>query len=133
MQFTSANGEIAINSTLKVSESATAGGKVSAAGGTSGLTSNKTTGTVTLRSAGGAILVNGGRLTADRGTIDVRNPGAAGLVQLNAALLAADVIKAGALGTDGQCEHQRQPHPHRRPDRANRRPPGCVRQVQQKE
>ena len=121
MQFTSANGEIAINSTLKVSESATAGGKVSAAGGTSGLTSNKTTGTVTLRSAGGAILVNGGRLTADRGTIDVRNPGAAGLVQLNAALLAADVIKAGALGTDGQCEHQRQPHPHRRPDRANRR------------
>ena len=123
MQFTSANGEIAINSTLKVSESATAGGKASAAGGPSGLTSNKTTGTVTLRSAGGAILVNGGRLAADRGIIDVRNPGAAGLVQLNAALLAADVIKAGALGTDGQCEHRRQPHSHRRPDRANRRPP----------
>lgn len=102
MQFTPANGEIAINSTLKVSESATAGGKVSAAGGPSGLTSNKTTGTVTLRSAGGAILVNGGRLTADRGTIDVRNPGAAGLVQLNAALLAADVIKVDPLGTDGQ-------------------------------
>lgn len=126
VRFTSTSGEIAINSTLKVSESATVGGKASAAGGTIGLTSNKTTGTaisisntgellsllnaaavgpggtVTLSSAGGAILVNGGRLTADRGTIDIRNTGAAGLVQLDAAQLAADVVKVGALGTDGQ-------------------------------
>jgi hypothetical protein len=127
VQFNSTGGEITVNSTIKVSESSTAGtrSKASASGGSIALTSGKTTGAaitinntgellallnatapgtggkIQLTSSGGLIHVNGGKLTADRGTIEVVNNGAAGPIQLTNAQLAADVIKVGALGNNG--------------------------------
>jgi len=126
VQFNSANGAIAINSTLTVSDSATAGGKASAAGGSIAIATSKTSGpgitiantgellsllnstapgpggTIQVTSAGATISVNG-KIQADRGTVDVRNNGAAGQIFINStAQLAADVIKVGALGTNGQ-------------------------------
>ncbi len=125
VQFNSTNGLVAINSTLKVSESSTAAGKASAAGGKIALTSGKTTGVaininntgellallnagapgpggrIEVTSAGGDIQING-KVIADRGTVDIRNNGPTGLVQLNAAQIAGDVVKIGALGADGQ-------------------------------
>jgi hypothetical protein len=125
VQFNSANETIAINSTVKVSEHSTATGKASAAGGKIGLNSGKTTGVaininntgellallnaaapgpggrIEVTSAGGDIQING-KVIADRGTVDIRNNGPAGLVQLNAAQIAGDVVKVGALGANGQ-------------------------------
>lgn len=122
----SKSGTVTVNAPIKVSESATVGGKASAAGGSIKVASARTSGVaisinntgellallnaaapgpggkIELSSAGGEIRVNGARLIADRGVIDVCNTGANGLVQLNAAQLAADVVKVGALGTNGQ-------------------------------
>jgi hypothetical protein len=126
VQLNSTGGEVTINAPIKVSESSTAGGKASAAGGSIKVTSGKTTGVaisinntgellallnaaapgpggrIEVTSAGGDIRVNGGKLIADRGVVDVRNNGAAGIVQITAAQLAAGVVKVGALGTNGQ-------------------------------
>ncbi len=57
-------------------------------------------GTIKFTSAGGAINMNG-TAQADRGTIDIRNTGSNGTVALNNAVMAADTIKVGALGTNG--------------------------------
>ena len=128
VDFSSTGGEIAINSAVKVSESSTLTGKASSAGGTIRMRSERTTGAaitinntgellallnatapgaggkIELTSKGGTIHVNGGKLTADRGTIDIHTDAAsaAGNVQLTAAQLAADIVKVGALGTEGQ-------------------------------
>jgi hypothetical protein len=59
-------------------------------------------GTITLTSAGGAIDVNGGTVDADRGTIEMRNNGASGVVNLTDANLSANVLKVGALGSNGE-------------------------------
>ncbi len=59
-------------------------------------------GTIKFSSAGGAVNVNGGTIRADRGTVDVRNNGANGAVNLTNANLNADVVKIGALGAGGQ-------------------------------
>jgi hypothetical protein len=125
VQFNSINELVAINSTVKVSESSSVAGKASAAGGKIALSSGKTTGVaininntgellalldaaapgpggrIEITSAGGDIQING-KVIADRGTVDIRNNGPAGLVQLNAAQIAGDVVKIGALGTNGQ-------------------------------
>jgi hypothetical protein len=58
-------------------------------------------GTIKITSAGGGILVNGANIQADRGLIDIRNNGPAGLIEINNAMANADVIKIGALGTNG--------------------------------
>jgi hypothetical protein len=58
-------------------------------------------GRITFKSSGGDILVNGGTIQADRGTIDIRNNGATGSVALANAALAANTIKVGALGPNG--------------------------------
>jgi quercetin dioxygenase-like cupin family protein len=56
---------------------------------------------ITFKSAGGNIDVNGGTIQADKGTIDIRNNGSSGVVNLNNATLNASTIKAGALGSNG--------------------------------
>jgi hypothetical protein len=125
VDLTSNNGTIAVNSAIEVSSKDSVQRRKSAKGGNIRLTSKKTTGTaikitssgdlkalldaaapgpggtITFISDGGDILVNGGKLTADRGTIDVRNNGGSGLVHLTGASLAADVVKIGALGENG--------------------------------
>ncbi|HYR59519.1 MAG TPA: hypothetical protein VEO95_12850, partial [Chthoniobacteraceae bacterium] len=58
-------------------------------------------GKIQLTSSGGTIHVNGGKITADRGTIEVVNNGAGGIVQLTSAQLAADIVKVRALGDNG--------------------------------
>jgi hypothetical protein len=58
-------------------------------------------GKITFKSSGGDILVDGGTIQADRGTIDIRNNGATGSVTLANAALAANTIKVGALGPNG--------------------------------
>jgi hypothetical protein len=117
---------VTVNAPIKVSESATAGSKASAAGGAIKVASGKTTGVaisinntgellallnaaapgpggkIEVTSAGGDIRINGGKLIANRGVVDVRNTGPSGIVQIDAAQLAADVVKVGALGTNGQ-------------------------------
>lgn len=57
-------------------------------------------GEIKFRAVGGAINV-GGKVRADRGTIDVQNTGRNGAVNLNGATLSADVVKVGALGENG--------------------------------
>ncbi len=59
-------------------------------------------GKITFTSSGGAINVNGGRIQADKGTVDIRNNGAAGAVTLTNANIRGDVVKVGALGANGQ-------------------------------
>ena len=119
-----ANGGVTLNSTLKVSDSVA--GKASRAGGNVHIESRKLSGTaialtssaqiasllsasapgpggaVTFKSAGGDILVSGGKIQADRGTIDMQNVGANGLINLSNATVSADVVKVGALGDNGQ-------------------------------
>ena len=116
------NGTVAVNSTIKVSDSATP--RASNKGGNINVTSNRTTGTaisvsssgqllallnglapgaggtIKLTSAGGDINVNG-TATADRGTVEVTNNGATGVVNLSNATVHGDTVKAGALGNNG--------------------------------
>jgi hypothetical protein len=118
-----ANGTVTVKSTVKVSDSATP--RASKAGGNIKLDSRKTSGTaiavnntgqllsllnsastgnggtITFVSSGGDILVNGGTVKADRGTVDIRNNGA-GNIALTDANIRGDVVKVGALGANGQ-------------------------------
>jgi hypothetical protein len=117
-----ANGSINVNSLVKVSDSAA--GRASNKGGNINLSSNKTTGTainitssgqllallataapgqggtVKVYSAGGDIVVNGGTVKADKGTVDIRNNGA-GNISVKNANINGDVVKIGALGPNG--------------------------------
>ena len=119
-----ANGTIGVGSSVKVSDSTP--GRASSQGGSIRLASRKTTGTaiainnsgqllallssaapgpggtIQFTSAGGDIRVNGGKIQADRGSVDIRNNGPAGLIQFTNATLSGDVVKVGALGANGQ-------------------------------
>jgi hypothetical protein len=57
-------------------------------------------GKITFKSAGGAVNVSG-TVQADRGTIDLENNGLKGPVNLTNSTLSADVVKVGALGSNG--------------------------------
>ncbi|MGB8165900.1 MAG: hypothetical protein WCF18_00305, partial [Chthoniobacteraceae bacterium] len=118
-----AKGTVTVNSTVKVSDSALT--RASKKGGNIAIASSKTSGTaiavnnsgqllallnatatggggkITFTSAGGDILVNGGTVQADRGTVDIRNTGA-GNIALTNATIRGDVVKVGALGANGQ-------------------------------
>lgn len=59
-------------------------------------------GKIEFESEGGAISVVGGKIKADRGTVDIRNKGLAGTVTLTNANIRGDVVKVGALGANGQ-------------------------------
>ncbi len=59
-------------------------------------------GTIKFISAGGDILVDGATVRADRGTVDFRNNGASGVINLSNASLRGDVVKVGTFGRDGQ-------------------------------
>jgi hypothetical protein len=52
-------------------------------------------------SKGGAIDINGAKMVADRGTIEIRNEGDGGRINVNQASLSASTIKIGALGKNG--------------------------------
>ena len=56
---------------------------------------------ITFKSAGGDVDVNGGTIQADKGTIDIRNQGSSGVINLNNATLNASSIKVRALGSNG--------------------------------
>jgi hypothetical protein len=114
-----ANGTIAVNSSIKVSESG--GSAASARGGNITVESRKTSetaisisssaqllsllsgaaagpgGKITITAAGGDVAINGGTIRADRGTVDVRNNGNAGTININNANLNGSVVKAGRL------------------------------------
>lgn len=114
---------ISINSTVKVSDDAA--GRASKQGGNIRVDSRRTAGTaisvtssgqllsllaaaapgpggrVEFVSAGGDILVNGGTVQADKGTVDIRNNGV-GKVDITNASIRGDVVKIGALGANGQ-------------------------------
>ena len=59
-------------------------------------------GTIKFVTSGGDILVTGGKVRADRGTVDIRNNGSAGIVSLNNATLSGDVVKIATFGKDGR-------------------------------
>src|SRR4029078_1318063 len=59
-----------------------------------------TGGKIIFQSAGGNIDVNG-TVDAGNGTVDMRNSGSSGAVNLANAALHGNVIKVGALGNDG--------------------------------
>jgi hypothetical protein len=60
-------------------------------------------GTIKYESAGANIVVNGQTLKADPGgSVDIRHTGPGGTVTLTNATLRGDVVKVGALGTDGR-------------------------------
>jgi FecR protein len=50
---------------------------------------------------GGAIDINGAKMIADRGVIEIRNEGDGGPINVNQASLSASTIKIGALGKNG--------------------------------
>ena len=112
------NDSVTVNSTLKVSDTTSTHhhGEIS-------VTSRKTTGPaitisssaqllallnaassehgkITFKSAGGDVNVSG-TVQADRGTIEMRNDGASGAINLTNATLSANTIKVGALGSNG--------------------------------
>jgi FecR protein len=113
------NDAITVNTTLKVSDvnSGHHDGEIS-------IDSRKTTGTaiaisssaqllallnaasgggghITFRSAGGDVNVDGGTVQADHGTVEIRNDGASGVINLTNATLNASTVKVGALGNNG--------------------------------
>jgi hypothetical protein len=59
-------------------------------------------GAIKFRAVGGAVNVNGAKLQADRGTIDITNSGDKGSVSVQGSTLNASTIKLQALGKDGQ-------------------------------
>lgn len=61
---------------------------------------NVPAGTITFKSSGGAVNVNG-NLRADRGTIDISNSGKSGKIAMTGATMMADTIKVSALGSNG--------------------------------
>lgn len=117
---------ITINSTIKVSESSTAARRASAAGGTIRLNSAKTSGVainvantgellallnaaapgpggrIELKATQGGNIQVSGKIRADRGDIDIQTLGDSGRIILSGAELAANVVKAGAMGANGQ-------------------------------
>jgi len=117
-----AKGKISAQSTVRVSDSAS--GRASRRGGNISLESRRTTGTaievtssaqllsllasaapgpggtIKFTSAGGAINMNG-TARADRGTVDIRNNGNQGVVNLTNATLHGDTVKAGVFGSNG--------------------------------
>lgn len=58
-------------------------------------------GSIRLSSSGGTIQVSDSTLRADRGKIDLRNTGQSGVITLQNATLAANIIKVQAFGRDG--------------------------------
>jgi hypothetical protein len=58
-------------------------------------------GKITFKSAGGDVNVNGGTVQADHGTVEIRNNGASGAINLTNATLNANTVKVGALGNNG--------------------------------
>ena len=119
-----ANGTITVNSAVTVSGST--GARASKNGGNIAIYSKRTSGPainvtnsgqllsllsstspgkggmITFASDGGDIRVTGGTVAADRGTVDIRNYGANGNVQLTNASIRGDTVKIGALGAGGQ-------------------------------
>ena len=117
-------GTVTVRTSVKVSESA--GSTPSSRGGRIEVTSHKKNGTaiaisdsgqllallsaaapgpggrITFQSAGGAINVSGGKLQADRGTIDIKNTGQNGVITLDQATLNGGTVKVRALGKNGQ-------------------------------
>jgi hypothetical protein len=59
-------------------------------------------GLITFESAGGSVSMDGSRVQADRGTIDIKNSGSTGQITLKDTTLNASTVKARALGTNGQ-------------------------------
>ncbi len=118
-----ANGAVTVNSKIETSSN-DGGRRASAKGGKITLTSKATTnsgitvgssaqllallsnaapgpgGTIKFSSSGGDINMSG-TAKADRGTIDIQNSGKLGKVNLTNSTLSADVVKAGALGSNG--------------------------------
>ena len=117
-------GMVAVKSTIKVSDSVAP--NVSQRGGSISIRSQKKNGTaisirssaqllslldgaapgpggeIKFRSAGGAININGAKIQADRGTIDITNSGDSGAISVQNANLSANTIKLQALGKNGQ-------------------------------
>jgi hypothetical protein len=58
-------------------------------------------GKITFQSAGGDIDVNGGTIQADRGQVELRNNGMSGVINLTNAALNGNIVKIGALGSNG--------------------------------
>ena len=123
VNLSSATGTVVVNSSIDVSSAQT--GRRSVSGGSIKLQSGKVTGVaiavgnsgglralldasapglggkVELVSAGGDINV-GGLIQADRGLVDIRNNGVAGVINLqDGHSLRADIVKVGALGNNG--------------------------------
>jgi hypothetical protein len=123
VNLSSATGSVVVNGSIDVSSAQT--GRRSVSGGSVKLQSGKVAGVaiavgnsgslralldasapgpggkVELVSAGGEINV-GGLIQADRGLVDIRNNGVAGVINLqDGHSLRADVVKVGALGNNG--------------------------------
>jgi hypothetical protein len=118
-----AMGHIDVKSTVKVSEST--GTRASRQGGNITLDSRKTSGTaisvtssaqllallshaapgpggtIKLTSAGGEVKVQG-TVRADRGNVELRNNGPSGAIKIENATLHGNVVKAMAMGSNGQ-------------------------------
>ena len=117
-------GAVIVKSTIKVSDSVAP--NASKRGGNISIRSQKKSGTaiairssaqllslldgaaagpggeIKFRSAGGAVNVNGAKIQADRGKIDISNSGDRGVVSVQNATLSANTIKLQALGKNGQ-------------------------------
>ena len=125
-----ASGQVTVDGNVKVSSDdatqngATGSGRESASGGTIDFQSNLTTGTgitvtssgglfsflnanapgpggsITLSTQGADIVVNG-TVEADRGTVDIEQAGDTGQITFSSAAVRGDIVKIGALGTNG--------------------------------
>ena len=59
-------------------------------------------GTITVQATGASSQANvSGTVTANRGAIDIRHTGGSGQINVSGATMLADIIKIGALGTNG--------------------------------
>ncbi|HEX8310652.1 MAG TPA: FecR family protein [Chthoniobacteraceae bacterium] len=59
-------------------------------------------GVIQLTSAGGAIVFDGGKAVAEKGTVELLNHGVKGVISLNNATISGDVVKIGALAANGE-------------------------------
>ncbi|HEX8373026.1 MAG TPA: FecR family protein [Chthoniobacterales bacterium] len=123
----SSTGSVQVNSRIQVASDDATSGRISATGGSINVTSfrnggtgvqisntgellsllnaatpDESTGRINIETLNSNILINGGRVIATRGEVDIRTNGSRTITVNNNAEIRGDVLKIGALGDSGE-------------------------------
>jgi cytoskeletal protein CcmA (bactofilin family) len=100
-QAASKNGGNILISSRKTSETAIEISNTAQLNSLLSSASNGDGGRIEFKSAGGLIVANGGKIQADRGSVEIKNTGTGGNIALNNTQISADTVKIATLGANG--------------------------------